>query len=452
MKHKIFETINKYEMLKKDDAIVIGFSGGADSVCLTHFLFSVKDELNLELVLAHINHGIRGDEAKRDENFCREFADKLNLPINILSADVPSECEKTGEGEEECGRRIRYEFFESLAGDKAKIATAHNLNDNAETVMLNILRGTGNKGLCGIPPVRGNIIRPLISVSRYEIENYCKENSLNFVVDSTNLKNNYKRNKIRNVVFSEFSEINPSFLTAFSRLIENSSDDEDLLESLSESEYNGCKIKNGLDESALLLMPSAIRRRVLYKAISDFSEKNISSVHISQVESIIGTGKTVITSGGITVKSRGGALSFISEPKVYCDFLLPFDIANEKIEYPYGVVKIQILNQKDLQNFNKQVLDNAVDCDKIVDNLVLRSRREGDSFRSARRHNTKSVKKMFNEAKILPEKRNTVPVLCCGSDIIWIDTFGVSEHFKANINSGKIIIIENISGVNYYEG
>lgn len=451
MSSKIIETINKYEMLKKGDTIVIGLSGGADSVCLTHFLYSIKEKYNLTLVLAHVNHGIRGDEALRDENFCREFAKKLGVRFELLKADIPSQAKKTGESEEECGRRVRYEFFSALAAEKAKIATAHNLNDSAETVMLNIVRGTGLKGLCGIPPVRDNIIRPLILTSRIEIESYCKSNSLKFVTDSTNLQNEYKRNKIRNTIFPELQKINPSLLSAFSRLIENSTDDESVLEDISLSQYEACKIKNGYDEKKLSELPSAIRRRVIYKALSAVSQKDVTSIHISDVENIIGTGKTIVTSGKITVKSYDGVLFFKKEIASYEPFSVLFDISKELCEYPYGCVKIQILHQKDLQNFNKVLLDNAIDCDKIVNNPVLRSRHEGDSFKSSRRHNTKSLKKLFNEAKIVSKKRNAVPVLSCCGEIVWIDSFGVSENFKADKSSDKIIIIENVSGVNYYE-
>lgn len=452
MNHNFFEALNKHHMLQTGDMIVVGLSGGADSVCLTHFLLSLKQDYNLKLILAHVNHGIRGDEAMRDENFCREFAERLHIPFNVLRADVPQECKKTGESEEECGRRIRYEFFNSLAGSKGKIATAHNLNDSAETVMLNILRGTGLKGLCGIPPVRDNIIRPLISVSRCEIEDYCKENSLDFIIDSTNLENEYKRNKIRNTVFNEFKLLNPSFLAAFSRLIENLSDDEEVLCDITVEKLNYCKTKNGLDEQKLSALPASIKRRVIYKALSEFSDKDISSVHIDDIQNIIGTGKSIVTSGGICVKSYHGLLIFGSDNKAYEPFSVDFDITKELCKYPYGTVKIQILHQKDLQNFNKELLDNAVDCDKIVDNLILRSRGEGDAFRSAGRHITKSLKKLFNEKKIAPFKRNAVPVLSCGENIVWIDSFGVSESFRATESSDKFIIIENISGVNYYEG
>lgn len=452
MNHKFLEAVNKYNMLKAEDEIVIGISGGADSVCLTHFLFSLKAEYNLKLTLAHVNHGIRGDEALRDESFCREFAKKLHLDIKVLKADIPSECKKTGESEEECGRRIRYEFFNSLTGSKGKIATAHNLNDCAETVMLNILRGTGIRGLCGIPPVRDNIIRPLILSSRSEIELYCKENSLQFVTDSTNLQNEYKRNKIRNMVFPEFASINPSFLSAFLRLIENSADDEAVLQSITDEQLSCCKTKNGLDENKLSDLSDSIKRRVIYTALKQFSDKDISSVHIADVQNIIGTGKAIVTSGGVCVRSFRGELIFGCEAKKYEPFKVSVDISKKICEYPYGTVKIQILHQKDLQNFNKELLDNAVDCDKIVDNLILRSRVEGDLFSSALRHNTKTLKKLFNEKKIISEKRNTVPILCCGNDIVWIDLFGVSQKYKATEGSDKIIIIENISGVNYYEG
>ena len=224
----VLSAIRKYNMIEKGDVIVVGFSGGADSVCLLHFLSIVKDDYDIVLKAVHVNHNIRGEEAERDENFAREFCQKLGVEVISFSVDVPSLAEERGFSEEECGREVRYDCFRKVKCNK--IAVAHTLSDSAETLIFNLTRGTGIKGLCGINPVRDNIIRPLIYCSRQDIENYCKKHSLSYVTDSTNLSNDYTRNKIRNEVIPVLKSINPSFEKSISRLINNAENENAFME------------------------------------------------------------------------------------------------------------------------------------------------------------------------------------------------------------------------------
>ena len=231
-KEDVLSVIKKYNMLENCDRIVVGLSGGADSVCLLSVLNSLKAEYGFSLIAAHINHGIRGAEAQRDEESCKKLCEKLNVPLEILHADIPKLSKQQGIGEEECGRIVRYDFFRSLAGKRGKIATAHNLNDNAETLLLNLVRGAGSKGACGIPPVRDNIIRPLIETDRESIEKYCQENNLQYVTDSTNLECEYSRNKIRIKVLPTLCEINQNAVGALSGFSLRMREQEAFLESI----------------------------------------------------------------------------------------------------------------------------------------------------------------------------------------------------------------------------
>ena len=197
MLDKVLATIKKYNMIEKGDKIVIGVSGGADSVCLTDILNKVKKEIEIEIILVHINHNIRGEEAKRDENFVIELGKKYNNLVRVFSYDVEKLAKERSLTVEEMGRKLRYEAFNSVALEKGKIAVAHNLNDNCETMIMRFFRGTGIKGLGGISAKRENIIRPLIELSREEIERYCLENNLDYCEDSTNSVEKYTRNKIR---------------------------------------------------------------------------------------------------------------------------------------------------------------------------------------------------------------------------------------------------------------
>lgn len=454
MSNNIFAANQKYKLLSYGDSVVIGLSGGADSVCLAHKLWSLRETLSLSLTAAHVNHGIRGAEAQRDEAFCRAFCAAYRIPLEVLHADVPAQAAANKESTETCGRRIRYAFFQSLAADGEKIATAHNADDHAETIFMHIVRGAGGNGLCGIAPVRGNVIRPLLLNSREEIEQYCKRHSLDFVTDSTNAENIYTRNKIRNTVMPVLREINPSVRGAFIRMADHAAEDEAVLSELAEAAYTRLFHENAIPESALSELPRGVQRRVIRMALQQLGQKEISAVHTADVLHIAGTGRSVITAGGITVCSRAGMLLFFDGYELFQPFsvsiaetLCSESLRTQTLGYPYGTLKVQKILQKDLQNLNKGLLDNAVDCDKINSTLQLRSRREGDVFKSARGY-TKTLKKLFNEAHIPPEQRNGVPVLADGENIIWIDGFGTSADYRVNGHSERIIIISRIMGVN----
>ena len=223
MLKNVLEFIKKNRLIENGERILIGLSGGADSVCLTHILYSLKSELNIELFAAHVNHGIRGEEAKRDEEFAKNFAKSLDIPIFIKHADVITEAKNRGVSEEMCGRQIRYEFFEETVKEHNinKIATAHNKNDTVETVLMNFIRGSSLAGLCGIPAKRGNIIRPILPLTREAIIAYVNENKLDYVTDSTNLETVYTRNKIR---LDLIPYLEQHFNTNFTNTVYHSSD------------------------------------------------------------------------------------------------------------------------------------------------------------------------------------------------------------------------------------
>ena len=438
--NNVLRALFAYNMLKKGDTVVVGLSGGADSVCLTHALNEIKDELEITLVAAHVNHGIRGEEADRDESFCKEFCQKLGIEFKLLKADIPSLAQNKGIGEEECGRIVRYEFFNSLAGANGKIATAHNLNDNAETLLFNLSRGASLKGAGGIPPVRDNIIRPLILTPRSEIEKYCSDNGLQFVTDSTNLENEYTRNKIRNRVLPILREINPSAETALASFCEYARDDEALLSQLADSEYE--KAVNGfeIDEAAFLNLPKSLMRRVAAKYLTSLTKKDVASKHIEALISLAGTNSSLETLDGIVLISRQGKIF----PKP--DESEPFEVKIKKetaeTEFLYGTAKITVSDTKDLQNLNKAQLENYIDCDKIGNALILRSRKEGDRITLAKRGVTKSLKKLFIEDRVPAQMRNRTAILADGDEVVWVEGYGVSKKFRANAYSNKIMSIK----------
>ncbi len=337
----VLSVIEKYGMLEKDDTVVVGFSGGADSVSLLYVLLQLKNEFNLNLIGAHVNHGIRGEEADRDENFCREFCLKYGIRFESLKVNVPLLARENSMSEEEYGRKVRYDFFSSLAGESGKIATAHNLNDSVETLLFNLARGTSGKGACSIPAVRGNIIRPLIETPREEIESFCEENSLQYVTDSTNFENEYSRNKIRNVVIPALKEINPSAVYAVARYIESAKQDEELLSAITEENYKSCLADGKLSEDKLSGLASGMKRRIVAKFLSANTKSDVSAKNIDDIVSLIGTDKSVNSAGGIKIQSRDGFLSVVNGDE---ESIVPWQIEitkkNKCCDFPYGTVEV----------------------------------------------------------------------------------------------------------------
>ena len=202
----IWQTVRRYSMLTGAERVVAGFSGGADSMALVHFLW----QAGIPLLAAHVNHGLRGKASDADEECVRRFCAERQIPLRVLHADAAKAAAERREGIEAAGRRIRYGFFESLCGPGDKIATAHTLSDQAETVLLHLVRGSGTKGLCGIPPMRGRVIRPLIGLTREQIEEYCTRYALPFVTDASNFSREYARNRVRLDIIPALKEMNPS--------------------------------------------------------------------------------------------------------------------------------------------------------------------------------------------------------------------------------------------------
>lgn len=429
---KIKNTAEKYGMLRGGEAVVVGFSGGADSCTLLHALTRLKDEYSLSITAAHVNHGIRGTEAQRDEDFAVSFCEKLGVPLKILHCNVPEEAKKAGQGVEAYGRKIRYEFFESIDPD-ALIATAHNLNDCCETLLFNIARGTSVKGLCSIPAVRGKIIRPLIECTRAEIEDYCRENEIDYITDSTNLDDAYSRNRIRLDVIPQLRMINPSFEQAAARLISSAKEDEEFLSRLASEAAENAVIDSGYNAEKLMSYHEAVRKRAVSLIIEKETGRQPERIHIENVCSILSGGRTEILSG-MAVNCERGKLSF-GEKRLTEEWKRKISL-NTEIITPSKTVRFLIVNKKEL-SAKQFVHKNVLDFEKISGQLVLRSRMPGDEIRIAGRNCTKSLKKLFTEAKIAD--KNRVCVLADDSGVVWVEGFGCAERCKISDDTQKVL-------------
>ena len=285
----IKNTIEQYNMLSDCNKVIVAFSGGADSTALLFSLKSLEKELGITVEACHVNHNLRGEESDNDQLFAENFCKKLNLPLHLISVNV-KENQKKHQSTEECARDLRYGFFERLAKENnAKIATAHTATDNAETVLLNLTRGTALKGLCGIPPVRDYLIRPLINVTREQIEGFCAENKLSFVTDKTNFSTDYTRNRFRLEIIPEICKINPSFHSGISRMTAALSEDSIFLEKLAQKAKNEA-FDNGkyrLDKLNSLEKP--ILHRVILSVFEDYNIEP-SNLRVSKTAEIIKNG------------------------------------------------------------------------------------------------------------------------------------------------------------------
>lgn len=299
MKEKILEVIRKYNLIESGDKLVLGVSGGPDSMCMLDILNDIKNYKNLNLkfdiVVAHVNHMIR-EEADRDEQYVKEYCEKNNIEFYSRSIDVQKIGNNMKIGTEEAGRNVRYEFFDEILKltNSNKIAIAHNKNDVAETMFMNLFRGTGISGLKGIEAKSGKYIRPLIEINRSEIEKYCTENELKPRIDKTNFENEYTRNKIRNLVIPYIQkEFNPNIIETMFRLSKLVQDEEDFMKKETEKIYTEIKVYEDLESKKQIILDlkkfnsqaKVIKSKILLYTITRLmgNSKGIEKVHIEDI-------------------------------------------------------------------------------------------------------------------------------------------------------------------------
>lgn len=445
----VTETIDKYNMLEGTERVVVGFSGGADSVSLLYFLnaFIKKSNMDIKIIPIHVNHGLRGEEAERDENFAKEFCDKLGLNLTVVHEDVKSLAIKSKISTEEAGRNVRYGAFNRYAeGVRSKIAVAHTLSDSCETMLFNLIRGTGARGICGIPPTRENIIRPLISVTRSQVEDYCQIKSLKFVNDSTNFETSYTRNKIRLGIIPLIKEINPNFENTAQRFMTIIGESENFLDELAQKAL--CESYDGAsyDISYIENLDSTIKSHVAHKILSTHLQKPVENKHINLLLDVI--------------KDRSGAVNVSKDLKIVCDGEKLFVKKPENSKLLFWKKKMQV-GKNFLTNINNNVIikivseselkeinmtdgeDNVwfINYDSLPSECYFRPRQDGDKFTFKKRGITKSFKKIFNELKIPVDERSKIPLLACEGAVIWAKCVGVSKKYVPKKGCKKILVL-----------
>lgn len=415
MLRSVSEQIEKYHMIPPGGRVLVALSGGADSVALLRAL----QALSHDVCAAHVNHGIRGAEAERDETFCRELCEALGVPFLALHTDVPALAEAGGTGLEETAREERYRLLEEARRQLACdcIATAHNAEDNGETLLLHLARGTGLAGLCGIPPVRGRVIRPLLSVSRREIEAYLASIDQPYVNDSTNGDVDYSRNRIRARVMPELAAINPGFIRAAERTARLLSEDEALLEELAAD----CP----LTAEALLSRPRPLAKRALRRAYTEFCGLILSE---EATERALDLCQNPCPSAraelpGCTLRREYDRLIFCpSEPETG---IVPRELDPDG-DTPLEEVGLLLRVHPEVMGPNVHNLVNSfyLCCDKIAGKLTVRGRQTGDDFQKTRRGHRKPLKKWLIDDKIPRRERDRLPVITDGTRVLAVGGYG----------------------------
>ena len=439
----------KYNMLTAGDRVLVALSGGADSVCLLHRLVTDAQKLGITVCAAHFNHKLRGEESERDAAFAEELCGKLNVPFICGSGDVAAAAEMRHQSTEEAARDMRYAFLQSAAEKLGcnKIATAHNADDNAETVLLNLTRGGGAKGLSGIPPMRGNIIRPLLMTPRTEIEAYLAENGLPHVEDSSNASDDYTRNIIRHKVMPVLREINPAFSQAVARSSAGLREDEEYLDSLAREFAE--KYGNAPPTEELKKLPRPVAMRVFRRLCGG----SLSALHCEELYALLeGRSLAYADVPGMRVTRDSGRLYFGGENLRLGDYALP---ENGELFIPELDVTVKTQRVENCTEVFKSVYKFDFKYDSIYGSISITSRREGDKIRLAYRGCTKSLKELFSEKKLPQRERNLTPVFRDGEGVVSVLGFGVAERCQPEIGDTVLrveIIKKESAGENSYNG
>ncbi len=429
------DAVKQYNMIGDGDVVLAAFSGGADSCALLDLLCRFIGADRLRAI--HVNHGIRGAEADADEAFCRSFCTERGIELTVIRADIPSIAKEKGIGIEEAARDFRYRNFE-LAADKygcSKIAVAHNADDNLETVIFNLARGSGRNGLAGIPPVRDRIIRPLIFADKSDIIEYCAERKIDFATDSTNTDTDYTRNFIRHKIIPQIKRLNPSATHAVTRSCRALREDGAYLDGMA----NG--ISEDMPTKELAALPLPILKRFIinqYKKLNTLVQ--LESVHITDIASLIGecpSGTKYISLPG-KVRAVIGKTFFFEKDEKVTDITVfeewgPVQLKIGVNQLPHGDVIILSNNKKDIitdKNIYKLSIHTFVNSDKIVGAVYARQRKSGDTVRFGGM--TRCVKKLFQTKKLSQLQRAQMPLICDDSGIIWVPGFPARDGLSEN--------------------
>lgn len=419
-------------LIAKSNAVLVAFSGGADSTVLLYLLKEYLENKNIRLAAAHLNHMIRGAEADRDQDFCRNIAETSSIPFHTKKIDVPALAKEKNMTVEEAARFARYEFLSDTAasiGENTLIATAHNSTDNLETVIFNMVRGSGTVGMGGIAPIRsGRIIRPLLCFSGDEIREYAKENNIDFVFDSTNADTAYTRNFVRKNIVPAMRKINPAAEEAVLRLGTIARSEADFINT--EAEKLICRegIKRKDFEAAHPALRNAALRMLYKKKKGDTDGLSMKNLRQAADFALSGRGRLSLPS--LTLFSDSDMIGFADEiPAATEEIMLTLNGKTVPFGKNFAVAvtngKKEPFYDKNIYNLFKQ---QSARFDTIYDSIFIRSRRTGDRILAGGMH--KKLKKLMCDKNVPLRYREELPIFLSGSSIIWVPSVAISDDSK----------------------
>ncbi len=445
-------------MLQEGDTVIVGVSGGVDSVVLLHALMALRDEYDLSLIVAHLDHGIRGEESREEANFVRDLVQRMGLPFETEVADVPALARKKHISLQEAAREARYAFYEEVRqkNNGQKVAMGQTADDQAETILMRVIRGAGLRGLKGIPPFRKEgYIRPLIETSREDVEKYADKEDLSFITDSSNIKDIYLRNKVRHDLIPHLErEYNPSIRVGLTRMASILSREDDYLDRKAE-EAMADLIKDTGEELSLHI-PSlkafheAIWFRLLQKMLARVlggDLKRIKTVHLDGLLRLLtnqAPHKVLCLPQGIYAEKQYAEL-FIRRGRPPAVFPFEYILDVPGITLLEGLGKKLVTRIERVKGDMPMDRDSKVaylDDDKLVRPLALRSFEEGDLFIPLGMKGRKKLKDFFIDSKVPKPLRRCIPLLVSGGSIVWVVGYRINECFKIGEGSRRALRAE----------
>lgn len=456
----MIESVRKYiidnELIDFGESVLVALSGGPDSVCLLHVLYKLKKELNINLGAIHINHLLRRDSAYKDEEYVVDLCKSLNVECYVKRININDIAKEKSISLEMAGREQRYKAFEDIKKEFGydKVAVAHNANDQAETLMMRIMRGTGLEGLTGIRCKRdGGIVRPILFLSRDKIEEYCNENKLVPRIDTSNFEKNYNRNKVRLDILPYMKEnFNKDIVETLNRMALLLQSDDEYLQEQSINAYRKYCVN---DENTIKISKKIFSQekesiftrviKIVFKEVSN-SHQNFEMKHIYEVVNLNKkpAGKKINLTNGVIVENSYNDITFGRDHKVN-NFqkieeidLLKSDIP-KNIDYDVYEVSFQLLDVKNNIEFSNNDLIKYFDYDKIEEEISIRHRKDGDKIRPLGMVGSKKIKDIFINLKVPREERDRIPILVFDSKVAWVVGYKVSEEFKTTKDTKKLL-------------
>lgn len=425
IEHKIRRFIESNQLILPGDELLLGVSGGADSMMLFHYLYKHQDFYHVSLRVAHVHHGIR-TEAQDDAKLVEEICKKRGVPFHRHDCNIKQLAKEKRISEEEAGREERYNFFISLLNPTGKIVTAHNMNDQAETMMMRFFRGTDINGLGGIAPRREQVIRPLLCLTRAEIEHYCTVNEVVYRDDHTNFLPVYTRNRIRLECIPYVTEhINPAIIKVLGEHSDLYREEEDFLKSYTKACYAECAKREEnqviINRETLKHYHSYIQKRILLLSIAQLVKgiKDVTSKHIESLLTIaIGqSGKKVNLPYGLIATTSFESLIITLKEVEQIGYVYPLYLGKQFIKEANIEVNLELVQRERIEQKDEKIYTKYIDYGKMKDELCIRTRQSHDYIRLAQ--GTKKLKKMFIDDKVPKEKREQIPLIAQGDEIIW---------------------------------